>query len=239
MPGTRQACRRVVIIDLPFLILALLILWFPRQWLRLGRGVTRRFRWLRRSRRQLNEQLRAREPGEVRLTAIAEFAKPRNYIDFLRAFAGGLLIVGHAEWEIVAAIRPEATDATVVAGAGTGIDYLRMALLLVGVVIQFLRFEGRLTFYAPIFYLGGLGFALCGVDAGLFAFVVSWTLNTAAPLLPGGFLSMYALLVFMLGLLFRGLNDSYVLFMGAVSFLPVLVSLLAGRSLAIFVKRMK
>ena len=41
------------------------------------------------------------------------------------------------------------------------------------------------------------------------------------------------------GLLLRGLGDSYVLFMGAVSFLPVLVSLLARRSLAIFVKRMK
>lgn len=233
-----------MIIDLPYFILALLILWFPRQWLRFGRGATRRLRWLRRSRRHLNEQMRTREPGETRLTAAEEFSKPRNYIDFLRAFAGGLLIVGHSEWEIAAAIRhevatiePAIDPATGL--AGTGLDYLRMGLLLVGVIIQFLRFEGRLTFYAPIFYLGGLGFALCGVNAGLFAFVVSWTLNTAAPLLPGGFLSMYALLIFMLGLLLRGLGDSFVLFMGAVSFLPVLVSLLARRSLAIFVKRMK
>ncbi len=233
-----------MIIDLPYFILALVILWFPRQWLRFGRGATRRLRWLRRSRRHLNEQMRTREPGETRLTAAEEFSKPRNYIDFLRAFAGGLLIVGHAEWEIAAVIRHEVTtiDLTIdpAAGlAGNGLDYLRMGLLLVGVIIQFLRFEGRLTFYAPIFYLGGLGFALCGVNAGLFAFVVSWTLNTAAPLLPGGFLSMYALLIFMLGLLLRGLGDSFVLFMGAVSFLPVLVSLLARRSLAIFVKRMK
>lgn len=229
-----------MIIEFPYLILALAVLWFPRQWLRFGRDATRRLRWLRRSRRHLNEQLRAREPGEVRLTAAGEFSKLRNYIDFLRALAGGLLIVGQSEWEILAAIRHEAApvDATVVT-AGTGLDYLRMALLLVGVVIQFLRFEGRLTFYAPIFYLGGLGFALCGVNAGLFAFVVCWTLNTAAPMLPGGFLSMYALLIFMLGLLLRGLGDSYVLFMGAVSFLPVLVSLLARRSLAIFVKRIK
>lgn len=233
-----------MIIDLPYFILALVILWFPRQWLRFGRGATRRLRWLRRSRRHLNEQMRTREPGETRLTAAEEFSKPRNYIDFLRAFAGGLLIVGHTEWEIAAVIRNEVTtiDLTIdpAAGlAGNGLDYLRMGLLLVGVIIQFLRFEGRLTFYAPIFYLGGLGFALCGVNAGLFAFVVSWTLNTAAPLLPGGFLSMYALLIFMLGLLLRGLGDSFVLFMGAVSFLPVLVSLLARRSLAIFVKRMK
>lgn len=227
-------------IDLPYFILALLVLWFPRQWLRLGRGATRRLRWLRRSRRRSAEQLRTREPGEVRLTAAEEFAKPRNYIDFLRAFVGGLLLVGHGEWEIVAAIRYEATGTAVDAAASlAGLDYLRMALLFVGVLIQFLRFEGRLTFYAPIFYLGGLGFALCGIDAGLFAFAVGWTLNTAAPLLPGGFLSLYALLVFMLGLLFRGLGDSYVVFMGAVSFLPVLVSLLARRSLAIFVKRMK
>ncbi len=229
-----------MIIDLPYFILALAILWFPRQWLRFGRDATRGLRWMRRSRRHLNEQLRTREPGDVRLTAADEFSKLRNYIDFLRALVGGLLIVGHSEWEIVAAIRHEAAtvDPTAVT-AGTGLDYLRMALLLVGVCIQFFRFEGRLTFYAPIFYLGGLGFALCGLNAGLFAFVVCWTLNTAAPLLPGGFLSMYALLIFMLGLLLRGLGDSYVLFMGAVSFLPVLVSLLARRSLAIFVKRMK
>ena len=229
-----------MIIDLPYFILALAILWFPRQWLRFGRGATRRLRWLRRSRRNLNEQLRTREPGEVRLTAANEFSKPRNYIDFLRALGGGLLIVGHGEWEIVAAIRPDAAAMEAAAEtAGAGLDYLRMALLLVGVLIQFLRFEGRLTFYAPIFYLGGLGLALCGVNAGLFAFVVCWTLNTAAPLLPAGFLSLYALLIFMLGLLLRGLGDSYVVFMGAVCFLPVLVSLLARRSLAIFVKRMK
>jgi len=229
-----------VIIDLPYFLLALVILWLPRQWLRFGRGATRRLRWLRRSRRRLSEQMRTREPGETRLTAAEEFAKPRNYIDFLRAFVGGLLIVGHSEWEIVAAIRPEVGPFDEATGmAGAGLAYLRMGLLLVGVIIQFLRFEGRLTFYAPIFYLGGLGFALCGVNAGLFAFVVSWTLNTAAPLLPGGFLSLYALLIFMLGLLLRGLGDVFVLFMGAASFLPVLVSLLARRSLAIFVKRMK
>jgi hypothetical protein len=229
-----------VIIDLPYFLLALLILWFPRSWLRFGRAATRRWRWLRRSRRRLAERMRTREPGEVRLTAAEEFGKPRNYIDFLRAFAGGLLVVGHADWAIVASLRPDPAAALADAAAtGAGVDYLRMGLLLVGVMIQFLRYEGRLTFYAPIFYLGGLGFALCGVDAGLFAFIVGWTVNTAAPLLPGGFLSLYALLVFMLGLLFRGLGDSYVVFMGAVSFLPVLVSLLARRSLAIFVKRIK
>jgi len=229
-----------VIIDLPFFVLALLILWLPRQWLRVGRGATRRFRWLRRSRRHVNEQMRSREPADVRLTVTDEFSKPRNYIDFLRAFAGGLLIVGHGGWEVVASIRNEAVlDEVAAASAASNLTYLRMGLLLVGVIIQFLRFEGRLTFYAPIFYLGGLGIALCGVDAGLFAFAVAWTLNTAAPLLPGGFLSLYALLVFMLGLLFRGLSDSFVLFMGAASFLPVLVSLLARRSLAIFVKKMK
>lgn len=229
-----------MIIDLPFFVLALLILWLPRQWLRVGRGATRRFRWLRRSRRHVNEQLRNREPADVRLTVTDEFSKPRNYIDFLRAFAGGLLIVGHGEWEVVASIRNEAVlDEVAAASAASNLTYLRMGLLLVGVIIQFLRFEGRLTFYAPIFYLGGLGIALCGADAGLFAFTVAWILNTAAPLLPGGFLSLYALLVFMLGLLFRGLSDSFVLFMGAASFLPVLVSLLARRSLAIFVKKMK
>jgi hypothetical protein len=115
-----------------------------------------------------------------------------------------------------------------------------MALLLVGVLIQFIRYEGGSRFYAPMFYIGGLGFALCGLQCR--AVRLSDRLDDEhgrAAARPAGFLSLYALLIFMLGLLFRGVNDGYVLFMGWSAFLPVLVSLLARRSLAIFTKRMK
>ena len=227
-----------VTIDYTFLCLALLILWFPRQWLRLGRKATRRLRWLRRSRSRLRDQTQVREPGDPRLFISEEFSKPRNFIDFLRALTGGLLIVGSSEWAVEAVIQYDA-GRVVQENAVDGIAYLRMALLLVGVLIQFIRYEGKFSFYAPLFYIGGLGFVLCGFNAGLFAFLIGWTINTAAPLSPAGFLSLYALLIFMLGLLFRGVHDGYVLFAGVVSFLPVLVSLLARRSLAIFTKRIK
>jgi hypothetical protein len=227
-----------VTIDYMFLGLALVILWFPRQWLRVGRTATRQLRWLRRSRAKASDPSQIREPGDSRLALREEFSKPRNYIDFLRALTGGLLLIGNGEWGIEPCITLK-TEHLLQGSEGDFLTYARMALLLVGVLIQFLRHEARLTFYAPIFYLGGLGFALCGFNAGFFAFLVGWTINTAAPLSPAGFLSLYALLMFMLGLLFRGVSDSYVIFAGAVSFLPVMVSLLARRSLALFTKRIK
>lgn len=222
-------------IDYLFLSLALLILWFPRQWLRHGRAATR---WLRRSRRKAVDQAQNREPGDTRLIIREEFSKLRNYIDYVRALTGGMLVIGNSEWGLEPGIKLDA-EHLLQGNDGETIVYLRMALLGVGVLIQFLRFEGRVTFYAPLFYLGGLGVALCGFNAGFLAFLVGWTLNTAAPLTPAGFLSLYALLIFMLGLLFRGLNEGYAIFAGSISFLPVMVSLLARRSLAIFTKRVK
>ncbi len=225
-------------IDYYLLVIALILLWFPRQWLRAGRKATRGLRWLRRSRKYVKDPTQVREPGDTRLMFNEEFSKPRNYIDFLRAFAGGLVIMGNADWQIGSCFQVP-PDLALQPGGFDVLMYVRMAILLVAVVIQFVRYEGRITYYAPIFYLGGLGFALAGFNAGFFAFIVAWTMNSAMPLTPTGFLSAYALLVFMLGLIFRGVSDQFVYFAGIVSFMPVLVSLLARRSLAMFSKKMK
>lgn len=225
-------------IDYPSFCLALVLLCFPRQWLRFGRKATHFLHWSRRSSARSSGLNQVREPGEARLNLRDEFTKTRNYIDFFRALTGGLLLVGNKGWGIDSCftIDPDPSAQTSVENLSA---YLHMAFFLVGVLIQFLRFERKITFYAPVFYLGGVGFALCGIEAGVMAFVAGWTINSAAPLSPAGFLSLYALLVYMLGLLFRGVSDVYVIFAGAVSFLPVLVSLLARRSLALFVKRVK
>lgn len=225
-------------IDYYLLVTALVLLFFPRQWLRAGRAATRKLRWLRRSRARQKDPTQIREPGDIRLRFIEEFTKPRNYIDFLRALGGGLVILGDKDWQIASCFqRPH--DYVAAGGAVDVLMYGRMLILLVAVLIQFIRFEQRVSYYAPIFFLGGLGFAMCGFSAGFFAFVVAWTMNSATPLTPTGFLSAYALLIFMLGLIFRGIGDYYVAFAGMVSFLPVLVSLLARRSLAMFNKKMK
>ncbi len=225
-------------IDYYLLVTALILLFFPRQWLRAGRKATRKLRWLRRSRSHTKDPTQIREPGDTRLRFGEEFTKPRNYIDFLRGLGGGLVILGNKDWEIASCFQMP-IDHVPETGQIDVLMYVRMAILLLAVIVQFIRYEGRMTYYAPIFFLGGLGFALCGFSAGFFAFVVGWTMNSAMPLTPTGFLSAYALLIFMLGLIFRGVSDYFVMFAGIVSFLPVLVSLLARRSLAMFNKRMK
>lgn len=225
-------------IDHTLLILALILLWFPRQWLRFGRAATRRLRWSKRAKSRRNDPVSVREPGDTRLRAGEEFAKPRNYIDFFRALLGTLLLVGNSAWGVDAALTV-ATDQELRGHEGVLIDRLRMAVLLIAVLLQFIRYEGRVTLYAPIFFLGGLGLALCGFNAAFIALLVVWTMNASLPLTPASFLTVYALLIFMLGLVFRGIEDSYVLFTGAVCLMPVVVSLLARRSLAIFTKRIK
>ncbi len=227
-----------VTIDYYLLITALLLLWFPRQWLRAGRKATKRLRWLRRSRNRTKDPTQIREPGDTRLKFSEEFTKPRNYIDFLRALAGGLVVIGAPDWGVRSCI--ELAPDQVLAGGEDGlIMALRMTILLVAMLVQFVRYEKKITFYASTFFLAGMGFALCGFSAGFVAFLIVWTMNTAMPLTPAGFLSAFALLIFMLGLLFLGVDDEYVLFAGIVCFLPVMISLLARRSLALFNKRMK
>lgn len=218
--------------------LAIFILWIPRQWLRLGRNAVRQLLGIRRSRRKAGPPAQVRESGDIRLVFREELGKFRNTVDFIRALTGGLLLVGNHEWGIAPVLAPD--PERLLQGSHDQLHtWLGMGLMGTGVLIQFLRYEGRITFYAPIFYLGGLGMALSGFSAGFLAFLVGWTLNTAAPLTPAAFLSVYALLVFLLGLLFRGLHDLHVVFMGGISFLPVMISLLTRRSLAIFTKRIK
>jgi len=227
-----------VTIDYPLLFLALILLWFPRQWLRFGRGVMRRWRWGKRAKGRRQNAGNVREPGDTRLRANEEFAKPRNYIDFFRALLGALLLVGNSSWGVDASLTL-ATDRELLGHEAALLDRLRMAVMLIAVMIQFIRYEGRVTLYAPIFYLGGLGLALCGFNAGVIALLVAWTMNASIPLTPASYLTVYGLLIFMLGLVFRGMTDSYVLFVGTMCLLPVVVSLLARRSLAVFTKRIK
>src|SRR5437762_2120354 len=74
----------------PYLLVGLVLLWFPRQWMRLGKLIGRP---RRRSPRAEEPWLR-REPGDPQLSFRAEFAKARNYFDLLRGIAGGLAILG-------------------------------------------------------------------------------------------------------------------------------------------------
>lgn len=222
-------------INYPFLILAVVLLWMPRQWLREGRKAARALGLARRQRKR--EFVRIRESGDNRVNFFEEFSKPRNYIDFLRALAGGLVLIGNPEWGISSCFGY--TDDFSEQSGSSFLFEIQIAVIAVGAIRQFLRIEGRVTFYAPLFYFAGLAFAMCGFGAGFFGFLLVWTFNSALPIPPVGFLSVYAMILLLLGMLFQGISNQYVYAASIIFILPVVVSLMSRRSLALFNKKVK
>ena len=214
-------------VNLPFLLLGLLLLWFPRRWMRLGAVFGRRKRKPRRE----DEPWIRREPGDPRLNFWREFRKPRNYFDFFRGAAGGLAIVGG---ENIPSSLPLPED-----GGDHSLMLLlaAMLILLVGLLIQTYRNEnGRMTFFAPIFYLAGLSVCLVGSWGAVFAFALIWALN---PLFgnPQAFLAVYGVVVTAFGLVLRdvAIDRTFTALFFAV--LPVLLSLMTGRPLLVFSRK--
>src|SRR4051812_46844871 len=73
-----------MMVDLPFFLLAVVLLLFPRAWMRLGWAFLRRRRRGRHG-ASATEPWLARQPGDPRLSFRREFTRLRNYIDLLRA----------------------------------------------------------------------------------------------------------------------------------------------------------
>ena len=222
-------------ISFPFLLLAVILLWMPRPWLRAGRRAARALGLGRRRRKRAF--VRIRESGDNRVNFTEEFTKLRNYIDFFRALAGGLILFGNPDWGVESCFG--AHDELNPVSYDDFIFQLRVVIITIGVLFQFIRFEGRVTYYAPLFYFAGLGIALCGLGPGFFAFLLVWTFNSALPIPPAGFLSVYVLFIWLLGMLFRGLFDQHVYVALILVLLPVVVTLMARRSLALFNKKIK
>ncbi len=219
-----------------YLILALALLWMPRHWLRGGRRAARKL-GLRRRRSYKRDIVRIRESGDNRVNFAEEFGKPRNYVDFLRAFTGGLLLLGNADWAVTSCF--ETSGAMSAVREDLFIFEIQILIIAIGVIRQFVRMEGRVTFYAPLFYFAGLSLSLCGVGAGMSALLLVWTLNAALPIPPVGFLTVYAVFLTLLGLLFQGIDNRYVYATGIMFILPVVISLMARRSLALFNKKIR
>lgn len=218
-------------IDWFYFVIALVLLWLPRQVLRFGGKVTRSAK-KRRSVKDTNPAT-VREPGDPSVSFLAEIRKLRNFVDFFRAGIGSAILVGAFGLDAVWSAAEGATEQT-----QTLVEYGRAAVLLVGVVVQMFRFETRVTLFPPIFYLSGLTFALCGFYPALFALVLIWVINFALPN-PSAFLSIYGLLAMTFGLLFQGLEDMLPFVAAFLMLLPVIVSLLMRRRLVLLTKRPK
>ncbi len=220
-----------MILNLPLLLLGLLLLWFPRHWLRRGVALLQRKRRSTGSSRIL-EPWKDREPGDPRVNPRVEFGKFRNYVDLFRALAGGLAIWGGLGLE--PAIAPAF-------GASRGVEMqvlaAKGAAVAIGLVIQAVRYERvRLSFFPPIFYLAGLSGALCNYQGALFAFVAIWIVNAGLGNAQA-FLTGYAIVLYGFGALFTGFRSVPVLLVAGLAFLPVLLSLLARRPLMIFTRK--
>ena len=220
-------------VNVVLLIVALAVLWLPRQWLRLGIVLVKR-----RTRRNRDKELAAaepwnvREPGDPRVYFRTEFGKFRNYVDLLRGLAGGVCVAGGFYVEPCLQAAANAPGAQV-----RGVLALKGLILLVGLLAQTIRYErGRLTFYPPIFYLAGMSVPLCEPSGAAFAFVAIWAINPAFGSVQG-FLSIYAVLMVVFGQYFGGIGDKTSICAGILCFLPVLLSLLANLPLIVFARK--
>jgi hypothetical protein len=218
-------------LDFSLLIFGLLLLWFPRQWMRRGVAYLQRRRRSAESAR-IVEPWKDREPGDPRVQFRTEFGKFRNYLDLLRGAAGSLVMMGGMGIppSIDVAEGAPRIAAYQVAGLAGGI-------LLIGLLVQAVRYEkNRFSFYPPIFYLAGLSVGLTDIRGATFAFALIWTINPALPNAQA-FLSVYALLMTLFGHFFTRSTDISAIYAGVLCFLPVLLSLLANRPLMVFTRK--
>lgn len=217
-------------VDIPLFLIGLLLLWFPRRWMRRGVAFLQRRKKSAESVR--TEPWKNREPGDPRISFVAEFGKFRNYLDLLRAGTGGLMLWGGLGMPAAFALATGATRNETLRFMA-----VRAVLLLVGVLIQAIRYEKKhLSFYPPIFYLAGVSFALSDPRGAAFAFLLIWAINSALPNAQA-FLSAYAAFVVVFGFFFSHRLDLSVIYAGVLCFLPVLLSLLANRQLMVFTRK--
>ena len=212
-----------MIVNYWLLPIAIILLWFPRQWLRFGRKVVS----IPSRRKSTDKDLR--DANDVSLRLRDELRKPRNWVDFLRAVAGGVGVCFVCF--DVQANAPKGTDTLVFS--------LQCAVLAVAVGIQMVRLQNRFTLVAPVFFLLGLSFGLLGWQAALFACVTIWVLNLLIPSV-GIFLMVFAGLELVFSrLLARGVPFKMVMLAAALTAGPVIFSAMTNRRLVKLNKKTK
>lgn len=198
------------------------MLWFPRQWLRNGGRLFKRRRTPRNSVEKLAGQ-GSRDPEDKSVHPGKEFKTFRNYVDFFRALAGGHSLSVYS----FTATGPD-SQMTVLA--------IQIAVLLGAVAIQAVRLEnGRHNYFAPIFWLVGLGIGYTSHYAPLFSFALVLAINPALPN-PRWFLTAYGLLLLAVGLVLDAAVMHLALIAGLILLVP-LASLLAKRPLVIYARK--
>lgn len=214
--------------NLPLLILAITLLWFPRQWLRYGAIALGKRR--RRSNPLIVDPRRERQPDDQSLHFRDEFAKKRNYLDLLRGAAGSWCLMDFCFVRLPAA-------AGVAPVSALKLLAIQGAILVVAVVIQMVRWEEKISFFGPVFFMIGLAVGACGYEIALFAAALTWVLNIVLPN-PATFLFVFAGLLGGFGFVFnRSITEPRVLLAAGLMLFPVVVSVLSGRQLLIMTRK--
>lgn len=202
-----------MIIHIWLLLIAVLLLWVPRQWLRYGGKVV-----------SLPERSKAekdiRDANDVSLQLRDEILKPRNWVDFLRAVAGGIAVYAVC-FEVGAGAAK---------GTGTLIYIIQIAVLMIAVLIQTMRIEQRMTLVAPVFFILGLSFGLIGWKAAVFACVTIWVINLLLPS-AGMFLFVFALIEAVFFRVVGRFSMKTVILTVILTLLPLLFSAVTNRRL--------
>ncbi len=168
--------------------------------------------------RLVNEVKIERDRHDRTLKVGEEFSKWRNWIDLARAAVGGVVLTR---------VGMRLVEDDVLTNEG-GLVVLG-AVLLIGVLVQTFRMEGRLTLFAPIFFVQGLAFGTIGWLPALLAWIGAWGLSPVLPS-PAVFLAIFAGIAFCLGTLLGGdMERSLVLVL--VALVPVVLSVLLKRRL--------
>ena len=153
-------------------------------------------------------------------------------MDFLRAGVGSIALAGGLGIPPVFTLAEGAPR-----NALWGVIAVRSLILLIGLLVQTVRYEKRkYTFYPPIFFIAGLSLGLCELNAAVAAFALIWAVHA---MFQGaqGFLMVYAVFIVGFGHLFARRGDLSVILAGVLCFLPALLSLLANRPLVIFSRK--
>ena len=203
----------------PYLALALAMLLFPRQWMRLGK-------WRKKHRRERETMEKfaqdgAVDPDDKSVRLARELKSPRNHLDFLRALAGGVAL-----WEF--SFSAARAQQGMVFGWEIGIT-------LLAVVIQLVRWRERITFVAPIFYFAGLSIGMGNYFSGSMAFLLVCAINPVIPT-PRVFISVFAVLLLPFNY-FLGAGLELALVNTTLLLLGPLASLLSKRPMVIFTRK--
>ena len=214
-------------VSVPYLVFSLVLLWLPRQWLRVGARVIPSRQRSRSTSRDSNPR-HERQLGDRSIWLREELVKGRNFFDLLRGSIGSWSVMHFCFTLPPAAGAPSSARWALLA--------LQTGIFVVAVLIQMIRWYGKISLFAPVFFLMGLTVGVCGWQIALFATVLVWALNVALPN-PEAFLFFLASALAGFSYVFLGTITLMTLLGAALVFLPVVVSLLMKERLMLKTKR--